>query len=104
MSARGHMPQPVTSDVPTVEEAAPAQPAHGSDLAAVSRRIVGLMKELYGKGPTGARTYHSGDLVVVILSGGFTTAEKTLIAGGRSDAVEAQREAFQETIRPLLRQ
>jgi uncharacterized protein YbcI len=87
------------SDTISSEERA----THGSHLAAISRRVVGLMKEHYGKGPTGARTHHSGDLVVVMLNGGYTTVEKTLIAGGRSDAVNDQRFAFQETIRPLMR-
>ena len=32
---------------------------HGATLAAISRRIVGLLKEHYGKGPTQARTYYS---------------------------------------------
>lgn len=77
---------------------------HGTHLAAISRRVVGLMKQHYGKGPTGARTYHTGDLVVVLLSGGYTTVEKTLMAGGRGDAVTTQRTAFQETIHPLMRQ
>jgi uncharacterized protein YbcI len=62
------------------------------------------MKVHYGKGPTAARTYVSGDLVVVLLSGGYTTVEKTLIAGGRGDAVAIQRHAFQETVRPLMLQ
>lgn len=84
--------------------AAAGSSAHGTSLAAISRRIVGLVKEHYGKGPTGARTYHSGDLVVVMLSGGYTQVEKTLIASGRSEAVTAQREAFQEAMRPLFRQ
>jgi uncharacterized protein YbcI len=88
------------SETPQVEERTP----HGSHLAAISRRVVGLMKQHYGKGPTGARTYHSGDVVVVILSDGYTTVEKTLIAGGRGDVVTQQRSAFQETIRPLMRQ
>ena len=92
------------SDNTNVEEQAPAQAGHGSHLAAISRRVVGLMKQHYGKGPTAARTYHSGDLVVVMLAGGYTRVEKTLIAGGRADAVITQRSAFQETIRPLMRQ
>jgi len=77
---------------------------HGSNLAAISRRVVALMKEQYGKGPTGARTYHSGDLVVVLMTGGFTTVERTLIENGRADAVSTQRRAFQETVRPQMRQ
>jgi uncharacterized protein YbcI len=67
-------------------------------LAAVSRRIVGLLKEHYGKGPTKARTYYSGDLVVVLLSGGFTQAEKTLIEDGRSRAVMDLRAELQEVM------
>jgi uncharacterized protein YbcI len=78
--------------------------AHGSNLAAISRRIVGLIKEHYGKGPTGARTFQFGDLVVVLLSGGYTQAEKTLIASGRQDVVSAQRAAFQDAMYPLFRQ
>jgi uncharacterized protein YbcI len=88
----------------TLDESATPAAAHGSHLAAISRRVVGLMKQHYGKGPTGARTYHSGDLVVVLLSGGYTTVEKTLMASGRGDAVAIQRSAFQETVRPLMRQ
>jgi uncharacterized protein YbcI len=84
--------------------AAAARSTHSADLAAISRRVVGLMKEYYGKGPTEARTYHSGDLVVVLLRGLYTQAEKTLIAGGHVDVVSKQRSAFQQTIRPLLRQ
>jgi uncharacterized protein YbcI len=78
--------------------------ASGSHLAAVSRRVVGLIKQHYGKGPTGARTYQSGNLVVVILTGGYTTVEKTLIASGRPEAVSAQRGAFQDAMRPLFKQ
>lgn len=87
-----------------VDGATAAGTKHGSDLAAISRRVVGLMKEYYGKGPTEARTYHSGDLVVVLLRGGHTRLEKTLIAGGHADVVSTQRTAFQETVRPLMRQ
>jgi uncharacterized protein YbcI len=70
----------------------------GPMLAAVSRRIVGLLKEHYGKGPTKARTFYSGDLVVVLLSGGFTQAEKTLIEDGRSRAVMDLRAELQEVM------
>jgi uncharacterized protein YbcI len=74
--------------------------APGPTLAAISRRIVGLIKEHYGKGPTNARTYHWGDVVVVLLSGGSTSVEKTLIEDGQEQAVIDQRHAFQEAMRP----
>jgi uncharacterized protein YbcI len=77
---------------------------HGATLAAISRRIVGLLKEHYGKGPTKARTYYSGDLVVVLLSGGYTQAEKTLIEDGRSRAVMDLRAELQEVMNERFRQ
>jgi uncharacterized protein YbcI len=71
----------------------------GELLADVSRAMVHLYKECYGKGPTKARTYASGDLVVCILEGGFMKAERTLRDAGRGDAVSDQRDALQEVLR-----
>jgi uncharacterized protein YbcI len=61
--------------------------------------MVGLYKECYGKGPTKARTMYSEDLIVCILEGGFQQGERTLRDHGRADAVQSQREAFQEVLR-----
>jgi uncharacterized protein YbcI len=63
----------------------------GDTMAAVSRRIVRLYKEHYGKGPTRARAYHWRDLVVVLLRDGFTPLEKTLQGHGQGDAVRELR-------------
>ncbi|MBA3809863.1 MAG: DUF2294 family protein [Solirubrobacterales bacterium] len=76
----------------------------GAALAGVSRRIVGLLKEHYGKGPTQARTHYSGDLVVLLLSGGYTQAEKTLIEDGRTRAVMELRAQLQEVMNDRFRQ
>jgi len=73
-------------------------------MAAISRRVVALLKELSGKGPTEARTYLWGDLVVVLLSGGYTAVEKTLIESGNADAVAEQRAVLQEVMRPRCKQ
>ena len=81
----------------------PAGSAPGATLAVISRRIVALIKEHYGKGPTNTRTYHLGDLVVVLMRGGFTQVERTLIDDGRGEAVEVQRAAFQEVMRPQFK-
>ena len=43
-------------------------------LADIGRGLAQLHTRYYGKGPTKARTYHWGELVVVLLSGGFTRA------------------------------
>jgi uncharacterized protein YbcI len=76
---------------------------HGATMAAISRRIVHLLKEYYGKGPTKARTFHWGELVVVLLSGGFTRAEKTLLEEGRERAVIDQRAELQSVMRPRFK-
>ncbi len=70
-----------------------------SPLANISRRIVGLHKEYYGKGPTKAKTYYDDDLVVVLMRGGFTKVEETLMREGRGQAVLDQRRQFQEVMR-----
>ena len=70
----------------------------GEALAAISRGIVRLHHEYYGKGPTKAKTYAMNDTVVCMLKGGFTTAEQTLINDGKADDVEALRRSFQKTM------
>jgi uncharacterized protein YbcI len=75
------------------------QSGSGELLAEISRAIVHLYKECYGKGPTKARTYISGDLVVCLLEGGFMEGERTLRDAGRGSAVTDQREALQEVLR-----
>jgi len=67
--------------------------------ANISRRIVQLHKEYYGKGPDKAKTYLDGDAVLVILRGGFTRVEQTLLDEGHGRAVIEQRMQFQEVMR-----
>jgi uncharacterized protein YbcI len=73
--------------------------AHGDVLTAISDGMVALLKEVYGRGPTQAKTYYHDDLVVCVLRGGFTRVEQTLLDGGRGGAVIQQRMAFQEVMR-----
>ena len=67
--------------------------------ARISRGIVGLLKEYYGKGPVKAKTYILDDLVVVLMRGGFTRVEETLLEAGHGPAVIQQRMTFQELMR-----
>src|SRR4051795_12902662 len=73
--------------------------ASGEMLSQISNRMVQLHKRYYGKGPTKARSYIMGDLVVCLMRGGFTTAEETLIGSGRADLVHQQRGEFQMALR-----
>jgi len=68
----------------------------GEMRAMISREIVRLQAEYYGKGPTKAKTYIVEDLVVVVLEETFTRAEKTLADRGERDAIEHIRRRFQQ--------
>ncbi len=72
-------------------------------LAQVTRELVRLHSEYYGKGPTKARSYMVNDTLISILEGGFTTVEATLIAEGKSDAVHDMRRSFQMAMEDRFR-
>jgi len=72
------------------------QKALGETRAKISKEIVRLQSEYYGKGPTKARTYIVDDLVVVVLEESFTRAEKTLAERGEREAIQHIRRRFQQ--------
>jgi uncharacterized protein YbcI len=71
----------------------------GRLLAAISNAIVRLHKELYGRGPTKARTIYQDDLVICLLEGGYSKAEQTLHERGRDHVVTQQRAEFQAAVK-----
>ena len=64
----------------------------------ISREIVRLHAQLYGRGPTKAKTYLEEDLALCVLQEVFTPGERTLIAAGNAAQVQATRTAFQEAV------
>jgi uncharacterized protein YbcI len=82
----------------------PLEAASGSLRAAISEAFVGLYKEHFGKGPTKCRTFLEPDLIVVLLGGGFTPAERTLLQAGRWPEVRDTRHAWQETMEATFRE
>jgi uncharacterized protein YbcI len=68
----------------------------GEVRAIISREIVRLQAEYYGKGPTRAKTYIFEDIVVVVLEESFTRAERTLAQRGERDAIQHIRRRFQQ--------
>lgn len=75
---------------------------HGELLVALSNAIVGVYKELYGKGPVRARTWYLDDMVICVLGDALTRSEQTLVEIGRGDRVALQRESFHEAARPVF--
>lgn len=70
----------------------------GEMRTALSNSLVALMKELYGKGPTAAKSYVNDEYVLTVLEGGLTRNEETLLAAGRAELVREYRLQFQDTV------
>jgi uncharacterized protein YbcI len=73
--------------------------AQGPMRAAISNQLVALKKEFYGKGPVGAKTFINDEYVLVVLEGGLTRNEETLLAAGEQHMVRQYRLRFQEVMR-----
>jgi uncharacterized protein YbcI len=71
---------------------------------AITNAIVGLHKEGYGRGPTKAKTYYTGDLIVCLMREGFSMVERTLFESGQHQAVLEQRAAFQRAMEGRYRE
>jgi uncharacterized protein YbcI len=72
----------------------------GSLRAALANALVGLRKRHYGRGPEAAKAYIEDDYIFVVLEGGLTRNEETLLAAGQDDLVRRYRLAFQEAVAP----
>ena len=70
----------------------------GSLRLAVSNALVGVKKQLYGKGPVKAKTYINDNYIFSVLEGGLTRNEETLIAAGEHRLVREYRLRFQEAV------
>jgi uncharacterized protein YbcI len=80
----------------STDEITPRELGGGELLAAISTRIVGFLRERYGRGPMKAKTYALDDIIVVVMRGsGFTPLEQTIMDSGDPERVVAMRENFQ---------
>jgi uncharacterized protein YbcI len=71
----------------------------GRLLVAVADGVVRVQRDFTGKGPTTCKAYWAGpDILVVMLRGGYTTAEQTLFEGGHGQAVRESRMKLQDTL------
>ena len=71
----------------------------GMLLAEITNRIVSFMREHYGRGPLRAKTYVLDNLVVCVLSDGFTAIEKTMMESGEPERVLDMRREFQRLMK-----
>jgi uncharacterized protein YbcI len=82
----------------------PALAVHEGEslLSAISRETVRAMKQYYGLGPTQAKSYLIDDLLFVVMRGGITVAEKTMLEAGEQDTVRAFRQRFENVMAARL--
>ena len=71
----------------------------GSVRTALANAMVGIKKQLYGRGPTAAKAWLLDDYVFVAMEGGLTRNEETLLADGKEDLVREYRLSFQDTVK-----
>src|SRR3954447_20817099 len=81
-----------------VERAERSVDATGNLRLAISNALVGIKKNLYGKGPVKAKTYINDNYVFSVLEGGLTRNEETLLAAGEQRLVREYRLRFQEAV------
>jgi uncharacterized protein YbcI len=89
--------RPVVRGEPTSETV-------GEMLAAISTRIVQLLRENYGRGPSRAKSYAIDDCIVCVLRNGFTAHERTIVEGGDPGRVIEMRQDFQRLMERQYRE
>ena len=67
----------------------------GDMLARLSDEMVHAKKQFFGKGPEQAKSYMLDDLLIVVMRGGLTTAEQTMLRFGRENMVRQFRQLFE---------
>jgi uncharacterized protein YbcI len=76
-----------------------SEKAHGGQLAsAISNRVVHVLSEYTGRGPTRARTFLHDDLITVLVQDTLTKGERSLVQDGKSELVMNVRKEFQNTM------
>jgi uncharacterized protein YbcI len=70
--------------------------------ARISTEVVRTLKETFGKGPVKAKSYLLDDFLLVVMRGGMTVAEETMLARGHGDLVRQFRQTYQNEIGDVL--
>ncbi len=79
-----------------------AEEGGGEMLSRLSDEMVRAQKKYFGKGPTRAKSYMLDDLLIIVMRGGFTTAEKTMLDFHQEDQVRHFRQTFENEMTERL--
>jgi uncharacterized protein YbcI len=67
-------------------------------LAKISTEVVRTLKDSFGKGPLKAKSYLLDDFLIVVMRGGVTVAEQTMLDRGHGDLVRNFRQTYQNEL------
>ena len=84
------------NDIPPGREGGPSLLAH------ISTEMVRMHKQFFGKGPERAKSYFLDDMLIIVMKGGTTTAEKTMLEFGEQDQVREFRQTFENQMTQRL--
>jgi len=79
----------------TDDDAQRVEERGGNLLAQISNAFVTMQKEYWGIGPLEAKSYMMDDLLLIVMRGGMTRAERTMIDFGQHDLVRTFRQTFE---------
>jgi uncharacterized protein YbcI len=82
--------------------AGPPAPGGGDMLARLSDEMVRAKKQFFGKGPEQAKSYMLDDMLFVVMRGGLTRAEQTMLRFGRESMVRQFRQLFENDMTEVL--
>ena len=74
----------------------------GSLLAQISNAFVTMQKDYWGIGPLEAKSYMMDDLLLIVMRGGLTRAERTMLDFGQHDLVRNFRQTFENEMTQQL--
>ena len=78
-----------------MSEGSTSQDDGQSLLTRLSTEMVRAQKKYFGKGPVQAKSYFLDDMLIIVMKGGLTTAEKTMLKFGEDDKVRDFRQVFE---------
>jgi uncharacterized protein YbcI len=70
----------------------------GGVLSRISTEMVRLQKQYFGRGPERAKSYMVDDLLFIVMRGGVTVAEQTMLDGDQENLVRNFRQQFENEI------
>jgi uncharacterized protein YbcI len=76
----------------------PRQLTGGELNAAITSALVGIHTEYHGRGPATASTFYHGNVVVTLMHGVLTNAEKSLANTDHAAAVKNMRQLLHQTL------